>query len=63
MTFTERLAQLLNEFGWDAKLNLTDAALAEQIEADLQGRVVEPEPETPPTEVESPVDTPPKPTG
>lgn len=59
MTFKEKLAALLNEFGWDTKTNTPDYVLAEQIEADLQSKVVEPEPEPTPDDT-IPVGTPPK---
>lgn len=63
MNFSEKLTQLLNEFGWDAKIGLPDFVLAEQIEANLQSQVQVPEnPEPPSDEVESPIGTPPKPT-
>lgn len=64
MTFLEKLAALLNEFGWDDKTDTADFILAEEVEVFLNTKVVpEPEPEEPGEEVEVPTTPPAPPTG
>jgi hypothetical protein len=63
MTFLQKLADLLNEFGWDDKTDTADFVLAEEVEVFLNTKVVPtPEPE-PGEEVEVPTTPPAPPTG